>query len=273
MVSFLGAARKSTQIAIGNVLGSNIFNIAFILGLTALLRPVKARKTFLSLEAPFFVGMPLVLAISSITLTKDVLDRSEAFILALLLFLFTALCVKKQKDLEGVEEHIEELKHAKMYSLPLSLLGVLGGSFLLYAGGELLVHATVRLAKFLGVPEKLIAITGVAFGTSLPELATTIVSIAKRHAEIGVGNLIGSNIFNLGMALGFTGVFFPLSIPLLPDDNSVHYIVDFTVLILTNYLGFFFLYSGRMFKRGEGIFLMLLYIAYLSLLIYSRGMY
>ena len=247
LVSLNAAVMGSTGIAIGNVIGSNIANIALVLGLTILIRPI-------NVDSKKYLFAWLVMFVSSIMFFGFSLDGVIDFIDGLffisgLMFFITLSIRYRNSSIE--EDEIEENKDMKMI-LVYFILGSAG----LYFGSEFLVTNSVIVAKYFGISEFVIGITIVALGTSLPELVTSVIAILKGHSSISIGNLIGSNIFNVFAVLGITSLVQSLN----PDSSIL--ISDLPVMLgITLLLGFFLFISHRL-RRTEGALLISIYLIY-----------
>lgn len=247
LVSLNAAVIGSAGIAIGNVIGSNIANIALVLGLTILIRPI-------NVDSKKYLFGWLVMFVSSIMFFGFSLDGVIGFFDGLsfifgLIFFVTLSIRYSNSSME--EEKIEENKDTKMIPVYFIL-----GSAGLYFGSEFLVTNSVIVAKYFGISEFVIGITIVALGTSLPELVTSVIAILKGHSSISIGNLIGSNIFNVFAVLGITSLVQPLN-----SDRSI-LISDLPVMLgITLLLGFFLFISNRL-RRMEGVLLISIYLIY-----------
>lgn len=212
VASLIAVKRGASDIALGNVVGSNISNIGLVLGVGALIYPFKVSVLTLRRELPFMLTFTFVV----MAMCRDgMISRPDGAILFLGLLLFTVYCVVRAirfeyeaQDLRSeVEEEIEGT-----HSLPKELLLTVAGIIGVMLGAKFLVDSSISIARTLGVSELVIGVTIVAVGTSLPELATTAVAAYRRHSGIAVGNIIGSNIFNIGMILGVTSFLSPLAV-------------------------------------------------------------
>ena len=263
VVSLTGAFAANSDIAIGNVAGSNIFNTLLILGLTAVLSPLAITRSNKRRDIPMVIGVTLLLILLGMKHTlfgigdHDGLSRIEGIVFLLLFAGYIYLCFKND---EGVEE--TEEKSLKLWqAIALVLLG-LGG---LIFGGDLFVDSATKIARMLGVSDKFIAITILAGGTSLPELATCVVAASKKKGQLALGNILGSNIFNILLILGSAAVVYPL------DFSNMDF-VDMGVLLLSIILVMTSAYTGRKDKidRFDGTLMLLCEAAYLTYLIICR---
>ena len=249
VVSLTGALEGNADVAVGNVLGSNIFNVLFILGLTALLCPVSMTADNRKRDIPetllvtvLFLGFGMV----------NGLSRWEGALFLLLFALYIFASFRRGKPSEEEEKVL-----SKPRKLWLSILLVLAGLAGLIFGGNLFVDSATALARMLGVSDKFIAVTILAGGTSLPELATSLVAALKGRDQLALGNILGSNVFNILLILGSSALITPLSF------TSVTYL-DALVLLLSVALLLLWTYTGRRERidRWEGAFMLLLFGAY-----------
>jgi len=264
VVNMFSAVRGSTDIAIGNIVGSNISNILLILGISAIVYPLSVKKSTVTREIPFaLLGMILVFTMGNDMFFDgtgfNAITRTDGFSLMaiFIIFLFYIFGLAKKGEVE--EEEV------KVYSWPKSILFTIAGLALLVLGGQLLVDNAIILARLAGLSEALIGLTIVAIGTSLPELATSVVAAYHKHVDIAIGNIVGSNIFNVFWILGLTGTM--LQMPFNPNVN-----IDILVGIGATVLLFIFMFIGtkRKLNRWQGVMFLLLYIAYTFYLI-NRG--
>lgn len=263
VVNMLSAARGTADIAIGNIVGSNIANILLILGLAAVVYPLTVKSNTIWKEIPFaLLAMILVYAMGNDALFDGVsynaITRTDGFSLIAMfaIFMFYIFGIAKT---EGKAEEV------KIYSWFISTILTLSGLICLFLGGKFLVDNAVVLARLAGLSEVLIGLTIVAVGTSLPELATSVIAAYHHHDDIAVGNIIGSNIFNVFWVLGLTGTI--LQLPFSPSTN-----IDVLVGVFATFLLFVFMFIGRKRKldRWQGVMFMLLYVVYIVYLV-NRG--
>lgn len=255
VVSLTGAIQGNADISIGNVIGSNIFNVLFILGITALLMPVSMTEENRKRDIPLTLAASVILVLFGMNKTllgignADSLSRLEGVGFLLLFAAYMFLCFK----FDSKEQ--TDMPEQKRMKLPLAILAVAAGLAGLIFGGELFVDSATALARRLGVSDRFIAITILAGGTSLPELATCIVAAARHKDQLALGNILGSNVFNILLILGCSSVITPLSFQGMS-------LVDAGVLIASCAMLLLWAYSGRKCRidRWEGA-LMLLFIA------------
>jgi len=265
VVNLFAAAENNAGIVMGNVIGSNIFNIGVILAVSAILYPISIRHTTTWIEVP----LAFLAAVVVFILTGDqIIDRAGQALLTrsdgLLLLLFFIIFLAYNYVLMRRGDHTEELE-IRSKTAPAAILLILAGLALLVAGGRMIVYGAVQVASSLGISERIIALTIVSAGTSLPELATSIVAARKKNNDIAIGNILGSNIFNIFFILGLSAVIHPVTIQ--PGT-----ITDILVNIALSAIVFFFIFTGkgRKIDRWEGILILVLFIFYLSYLIFSR---
>ena len=257
VVSLTGAIEGNADISVGNVVGSNIFNTLFILGLTALILPVSMTDKNRRRDIPICLAVTLVLVglgtADSLLGTgqPDMLSRWEGVLLLLLFAGYLFYCFKADG---GNSEEIAGQKQFPLWkAIGLIALGLAGLIF----GGNLFVDNATNLARQLGVSDKFIAVTILAGGTSLPELATSVVAAAKGKDQLALGNILGSNVFNALLILGTASVITPLSFASMT-------LVDASVLVVSALLLLIWAYTGRRNRidRWEGALMLLCFIAY-----------
>lgn len=263
-VSIVSALKGSADMALGNVVGSNIFNALMIVGVTAAIVPISMTKGTLSKEIPLCVLSAIVLFIcaNDVLLNKaetNSISSSDGLLLLcfFLIFLGYTFAIAKNGTGEG-----SEIKDMPIWKSSLFILGGLGA---LVFGGQFFVDGASGIARSLGVSESIIGLTLVAGGTSLPELATSVVAALKKNPEMAIGNVIGSNLFNIFFVLGLSATITPLPIQGITN-------IDFYTLIGACVLLYFFglFFKKRTITRPEGIVMVLCYIAYTTYLIMAQ---
>ena len=272
VVSLTSALKGSTDIAFGNVVGSNIFNILLILGLTAIIYPLKVQKNTIWKEIPMSFLGAILLVVLGLQTQIDVtglhtvdwrsaeqvgsISRSNGLVLLsfFIIFLFYTFGIAKTSG-----ENDMEIKH---YTIPKSALMITLGLLALTLGSRLAVDNAVTLARMLNISDTLIGLTLVAAGTSFPELFTNIATARKKNTDIAIGNIIGSNIFNIFLILGVTSV-----VSEIPIRGAQ--VFDIAVLWITTTLLFLFLFVWRKYHIGkvEGLIMLAGYVAYTIYLI------
>jgi cation:H+ antiporter len=255
VVSVRAALAGQGAIAIGNVIGSNTLNIGLILGLTALIYPLKVQLQILRIDAPIMIGVSLLAAWM---LTDHGIGRPEGAVLAGGLIAYTAFTVlfaRRVKPSAAVEAEFAESMPAPRGSMWRDLLFIAAGLALLIAGSRFMVDGAVNLARSFGISEAIIGLTIVALGTSMPELVTCLVAAMKKEPDIALGNIIGSNIFNILGILGTAA----LARPMTGEGIRV---LDLCVCIAFAVALLPILRSERTMQRWEGLLLLAGYIAY-----------
>lgn len=258
VVSVIGSIEGSGGIAVGNVIGSNIFNVLCVLGACALIHPVPVKLNTLRFDLPIALvaSILLMLVLSDMPLDgmPSLVSRSEALTLLLfgLLFLLYTIVVGKQ----GGDASETEEEGRNMHWL-LAVVYLVGGLAGLVYGGQLFVENATKIASSLGVSETLIGLTLVAWGTSFPELATSVVAAMKGNTDIAVGNVIGSNIFNIFFVLGIAGTVRPLS-----NLQFTSLDIWMQLLAMVIALGVALFWGKREIKRAEGGLMLLVFILY-----------
>lgn len=264
VISVLSASNGSAEMAIGNVVGSNIFNVLMIIGCTALFAPIKVGEGTMTKEIPLVILSSLVLLCCANDCWLDgastnIIGRVDGLVLLAFFLIFMRYTFAIARN--GGDEAQEEQKIKAMPGWK-SVLYILGGLAGLVFGGQFFVDGASGIARSLGVSESIIGLTLVAGGTSLPELATSITAALKKNPGIAIGNVIGSNLFNLFFVLGCSATLSPL--PMGAINN-----VDLAVLIgsglLFWFVGWFF--RKRTITRSEGALMMILYVIYTVYLI------
>ena len=262
VVSFISAFQGKAEMAIGNIIGSNIFNTAMILGITALISPLVITKSNLKKDVPLniFVTVLLIALGLNFTLTglgQDQLSRIDGIIL---LGIFAWYLWSSFKS-DSADDEDSEIKN---HSIALSSVMIVGGLAGLICGGKLFVGAATEIAKIFGVSDKFIAITVMAAGTSMPELATCVVAALKGRGQLALGNILGSNISNILLILGGSALISPLSFTGM-SNVDLGMVLTCSIFILASA----YLFKKKKLDRFEGIILLLLEAGYMWYLISS----
>lgn len=262
VVSFIGAAQGNPDISLGNVVGSNVFNTLLILGTTAILLPMAITPENKKKDIPMNIIITVLLVGLGLERTlfgfgTDGLSRFDGFILvAVFAFYMWYSFRTSTPDQPNPEESTPERK------LWVSILLILGGITGLIAGGNLFVNSATSIARAIGVSDKFIAITILAGGTSMPELATCIAAAVKKKGQLALGNIIGSNIFNILLILGGSALITPLSFDGISYIDLGALIISAMALLSSCYVG-----KKNRLDRTDGIFFLLLFVAYMTYLI------
>lgn len=247
-VSITSALSGSAGISIGNVVGSNILNILIILGITAVLTNVRIQKTTFCYEIPFMIGITIILMAFGITGNQITFLEGILFWLLFLIFLGYLFVISKKGSVQD-EEEIKELPLWK------GVLGIIIGGILVVKGSDFAVEGATEIARYFGMSERFIGLTIVAFGTSLPELVTSVTAARRGNADIAIGNIVGSNIFNILFVIGTTAL-----ICNVPFDQK--FVIDTIVAIFSGVL----LWAGTIrykeLRKNCGIVMLLCYAGY-----------
>lgn len=253
LVSVKAAMNGQGALSIGNVLGSNFFNVGIILGLSAVIYPLAVKRQLLKLDVPVMIFASLLFFL--LFLDSEI-SRIEAFIFLLTLIVyFTYLFVTSKKNSAKQEEEEEEIRLSKHWVLDILFIGA-GLAALVY-GSDMLVENAVIIAGRLGMSEAMIGLTIVAAGTSMPELATSVVAAIKKRSDIAIGNVVGSNIFNILLILGVTGVIQPIS---TFDINYVDSLFNIGIGVLL----WVFMKKSTRITRSQGVLFLVFYLIYFS---------
>jgi len=255
-VSVKAAFTGEAELAIANVIGSNIFNVLFILGVAALITPLVISKQLIRQDVPIMVGISMLLVWM---IQDNQLQRSEAALLfaGLIAYTFFLFWQGKKQGQDNVDEEVEEMLKTP-HPLWQNILFFLVGLVLLVLGARWLVESAVALATSWGINQAVIGLTIVAIGTSLPEVVTSVVASLRGERDIAVGNVVGSNIFNILCVLGLSGTISPT--PLLAGDQLAN--LDIPVMLGVALLCVPFFFAGSMVNRIEGALFLSCYVAY-----------
>lgn len=253
VVSFIGAVNGNADVAIGNVVGSNIFNVLGILGLTAVLFPVAVDRKNMRFEIPLCIGVSVLLTLLVFNFFNGApatIGRFDGVILLLLFAFFMWYSFRRDRKDAPVEEASQE------DGTPLwkAILKVAGGLALLISSCDFFVDNAVLIAKSFGVNDAFISLTLIACGTSLPELAASLAAAVKKNTQLALGNIVGSNIFNITLILG-------LSSQVMPLTSSGITIIDYLVMIGASILPLIFGFRGKIGRTG-GAFMFMCFVAY-----------
>ena len=259
VVSVDSALKGLGNISIGNVVGSNICNIALILGLCAMITPLNVNKQLFRLDVPLMIISAAVL--TAFCVISQGVNRWQGALLFAGIIAYTVYSIRYAGKQQGNEEAEEETV-SKSDNLLLAVLLVAGGLAALVGGAKLFVNSAVYIAKLLKVSDAVIGLTVVAVGTSLPELATSVVAAIKGEKDIAIGNVVGSNIFNVLAICGIAPLIAPIKAPGIS-------IVDMSVMMAVSVVLFLMMKTGLSISRKEGAVLFLSYCAYTAYLIFA----
>ena len=252
-VSFISALKGTSDLAVGNIVGSNIFNALLIVGVSALVAPMTIMKTTVRKDIPFALVASALLLI--MCLDGDI-SRLDAGILFVMFLIFMYMTLKGAKKQGADAEEAIEGEGKKPMATWLSVVWILVGLRCLIGGSNLFVEGATAVATNLGVSEAVIGLTIVAGGTSLPELATSVVSARKGNSGIAIGNALGSNVFNILAILGITGMITPMTL------KGITYI-DLSMLVISIMLVWLFSFTKYKIERWEGAVLTAVFVGYI----------
>ena len=261
VVSFFGALKGNADVAIGNVVGSNIFNVLGILGLTAICFPIAIDRKNMTFEIPFCIGVSVLLTLLALNFfngTPATIGRVDGIILLLLFvgYMWYSLARDKQNTTDEAPVETKE----PILALWVALLKIVGGLALLITSCDFFVDDAIVIAKSWGVSDAIISLTLIACGTSLPELAASVAAACKKNTQLALGNIVGSNIFNILLILGVSSQVMPL----VSADITI---VDYAVMIAAAAFPLLFGFKGKIGRVGGAVMLLcfVLYTWYLLL--------
>jgi cation:H+ antiporter len=262
IVNIVASITADSDITLGNIMGSNIFNILVILGTSAIIFPLTVKTNTTWIEIPLCLLSAMVVLIMANgnvidSVSVSVISRTDGILLLLFFMIFISYNIKLMRSGSFNEEVI-----VKQYSIKKSVILIVLGLILLIAGGRIIVLFAAKLAQDIGISERIIALTIVSIGTSLPELATSVVAARKRNVDIAIGNIVGSNIFNVFFILGISSVINPISVKKMANLDLITNIIASILLFL-----FIFTGKGRKLERWEGIIFLFVYVVYIIILL------
>ena len=272
LVSVMAILSEETQtpdISVGNIIGSNIANIALILGVSAMFRPIEVSQRAVKREFPFMVGASLLMALFIYTGAELTWWEGVVFLAGMVFYLyfcFLSATARKPEE-EDEDSELDEIDDVDPDANPvLDVVKMIGGITGLALGAHLMVNSATHIASSLGVSELVIGITVVAFGTSLPELATSVVAAVRDESDISVGNVIGSNVFNIFLVLGVVGIIAPLTLgmPLAVGADALKW--DIWIMLGVAIGIWPILRTGHRVSRIEGFFMFAFYCGYVAFL-------
>lgn len=255
-VSITSAIGKNVEMSVGNVVGSNIFNTLFILGISALIVPLAINRDMKKFDIPIMLGLYGVMMLFCFVITPNVLDTLEAIVLLLLFVGYMAFLFLRTKGTADEQTEATEKKKPLWVSILLTVLGLAA----IITGGTFSVDCAEKLALEWGMSESLVGLTILAVGTSLPELVTSVVASLKKENDIAVGNVIGSNIFNVMFILGLSAVITPHT--LAPDA-----LFTMSVMLLSGVAMLLIAFFGKNMKKWQGGIMLVAYVAFVVLLV------
>ena len=260
-VSVKSIISNNHDIVLGNVIGSNILNILLILGLSSMVHSLTVKDATVRKELPILL---LITTLFAVLLSDNLYDknlvnaftRNDGVVITLffLVFIYYLISVMRNKtDNDSDEEYMPIMK---------SVLYTVGGIIAIIVGSNFVVDSAASIAKIIGISEKMISLTIIALGTSLPELVTSVTATKKGEYDIAIGNIIGSNIFNIGIVIG-------LPITIFGGINQINFnLVDIIVMVISAFILFFFASNDKKISKREGVIFLILFVAYYSYVIY-----
>lgn len=267
VVSVVSSFQDRSMLALGNVIGSNICNLALVLGLSAFLRPISSDPSIVRRDIPIMIGISFYLLIISF---NSYISRWEGISLFGGIIIYTWFNCKialSSNSIQNVTESNDCVVSDKNETPKISnlILYIIAGIAMIIVGAEFLIKAAVNIMTHYDVDEKLIGLTVLAFGTSLPELATSVVAVIKGEMDISIGNLIGSNVFNILSVLGVTAIIKPIVITGGFIESGL--IVDYGIMLVISVLPFFMMRKDAKISRQNGMNFLLCYGGYISYLV------
>ncbi len=250
VVSIEATLIDSGEIAVGNIVGSNISNLALILGIAALFHPIRGQKDLLRREVPVMIAVSLLM---TVLLWNGVLSRLDSLVLLGGLIIYLVMTIR-----DNITPAIAEMEVAfRRYSTPVVIIGTLSGLGILVLGAHVMISGATGIARTFNIPEGVIGLTIVAVGTSLPELATAVVAVLRKQSELILGALVGSNILNMLLVLGVTGLVRPVFLVDIMLDDLV--LMSALAILMIPVIR-----TGYVVSRLEGAMLLAIYFGYLS---------
>ena len=258
VVNVISAIQGANQVAIGNILGSNLANILLVLGLAAAISALRVQKQTVAKEIPFslLAAFIVLIFVSDVVLDHaaiDVISRTDGLAMLGFFVIFMYYTYFASKSIP------EEPRRPKTSSRLISTISIIGGLLALFVGGHLIVQNAVSIADILGVSQSIIGLTVVALGTSLPELVTAIMAVRKGETDMAIGGVVGSNIFNIFLVLGLTATISPIAFDYANFSDALMVIVASLLLFVTMYLG-----TRHRLERWAGVLFVAMYVLYIG---------
>ena len=266
VVSLISSIQAKSMIAVGNVVGSNICNIALVLGLSAVFNPIKSDPSVVKRDIPIMLAVSVYLLLLTFNSTLGRIEGATLFTGIILYTFFNYYLTKKETiRAADIESGLKEIGF--IGSRPKQILLIAAGIAGVVIGAQIVVDNAVKIMTILGVSEKFIGLTIVAFGTSLPELATSVVAAMRGEMDISIGNLVGSNVFNIMSVLGIASLVRPIPIPGGFFESGLW--IDYMVMIFVSFLPWLMMRKDFTVNRRDGFVLLACYVGYLTYLIYK----
>lgn len=264
VVNVVASAENHPDVVLGNVVGSNIFNLFFILGIAGVIYPLSVQRSTVYKEIPYslFGGLLMLFLANDVYFGKgeeNILSSVEAGVLLLFFVLFLVYVFFSMKN-DGASQGDEEIK---IMAMPKTVIFIILGLAGLTVGGKLVVSNAIDIARALKLSEQLIGLTIMAAGTSLPELATSVVAATQKKSDLAVGNVVGSNIFNMFFVLAFSGVINPIPYPTVFNIDIITFLIGTTILFVAMFTG-----GKKILDRWEALILLMFFVFYNMYLVY-----
>jgi len=263
-VSFSSLINGSTDILVGNVIGSNIINVLLLIGIAAIIRPIKVNKDTVSKELPLLllISTALIVLLLDVNLSEAIINtfsRADAIICLLFFCIFLYYLFSLARKNKAEIKKVDKPKYTLGKSFIFTILGLIG----IVAGSQLVVNSASTIATTIGISERIISLTIIALGTSLPELVTTIIAAKKGESDLLVGNIVGSNIFNICIVLALPVAF---AGGITPNNFEI---IDLVMLVISSILLCFLARRSHRISRFDGILMMIIFLLYYSFIIYG----
>lgn len=263
-VSFSSLASGSTDILVGNVIGSNIINVLLLIGIAAIIHPIKVSKDTVSKELPLLllISTALIILLLDINLSEAIINtfsRADAIICLLFFCIFLYYLFSLARKNESESRKVDKPKYKLGKSFIITILGLIG----VVTGSQLVVNSASTIATTVGISERIISLTIIALGTSLPELVTTVIAAKKKESDLLVGNIVGSNIFNICVVLSLPVAFAGGITP-----NNFQFI-DLTMLAISSVLLCVLARRHHKISRFDGILMLIIFLLYYGFIIYG----
>lgn len=269
VVSLISSIKGKSMIAVGNVVGSNICNIALVLGLAALFQPITADKSVVKRDIPIMLAISVYLLVLSFNSKLGRIEGATLFAGIILYTFFNYyIAMRESKQAAGEKTMLiapEEEEIGYVASRPKQIALISVGIIGVVGGAQIVVESAVNIMQILGVSQKFIGLTIVAFGTSLPELATSVVAAIRKEMDISIGNLVGSNVFNIMSVLGAASLVRPIPIPGGFIESGL--VIDYLVMMFTSFLPWLMMRKTYTVTRQGGLILLFCYVGYITYLI------
>ena len=266
VVSLISSIQAKSMIAVGNVVGSNICNIALVLGLSAVFNPIKSDPSVVRRDIPIMLVISVYLLLLTVNSNLGRIEGATLFAGVVIYTFFNYYLAKRESaGAADIESELDEIGYIASRSKQILLIAV--GIAGVVGGAQIVVDNAVKIMTILGVSEKFIGLTIVAFGTSLPELATSVVAAMRGEMDISIGNLVGSNVFNIMSVLGIASMVRPIPIPGGFFESGLW--IDYLVMMFTSFLPWLMMRKDYTVNRHNGLVLLACYAGYLAYLIYK----